>query len=224
MKCSCHTEGPGCIEIVPIFSGLAQDEMLEIAAITTDRKFDKGETIYFAGGQEKDLYVIHSGRVKISRISPSGKTQVIRSLGPGEFMGELAVFNGAPPTDYAEAVEPSNMCMIEGAKLKELMRRYPSIALKVMEELSSRLEHAENVIEDISLHPAEQRLAQSILRLAGEGSEFSLALTKGDFASQLGMTQETLSRKLSLFQDQGLIDLEGQRKIIIIDREGLAEI
>ena len=209
---------------MPIFSGLTYEEMLEIAAITTDRKYAKGETIYFAGRRERSLYVIHIGRVKISRISSAGKTQVIRVLGPGEFMGELSILSGSPRTDYAEAVEPSTMCMIEGAKLKELMRKYPSIALKVMEELSARLESAENTIEGISLHPAEQRLAQAILRLAGDESKFSLALTKGDFASQLGMTQETLSRKLSLFQDQGFIDMKGHRMIIVLDRDGLGEV
>lgn len=198
--------------------------MLEIAAITVDRKFDKGELIYSAGKEEKRLYVIHEGRVKISRISPNGKAQVIRIQGPGEFMGELTILNKAPLTDYAEAVEPCSMCMIEGTRLIELMKKYPSIALKAMEELSSRLEKAENLIEDINLHSAEQRLAQALLDQSEGKSRFDLALSKGDFASQLGMTQETLSRKLSLFQEDGLIDLKGQRTISIKDRPRLAEI
>ena len=218
------SEGPGCIEFVPIFSELTREEMAEIASITKDRKYEKGETIYLAGKEGKKLYVIHTGRVKISRISPTGKAQVIRLLGPGEFMGELSILNESALTDYAEAVESCDMCMIEGAQLKELMKKYPSIALKVMEELSSRLEKAENLIEDINLHTVEQRLSQALLELSGGENEFELGLTKGDFASQLGMTQETLSRKLSSFQEQGLIALKGRRRIIIRDRDGLAGI
>jgi CRP/FNR family transcriptional regulator len=103
------------------------------------------------------------------------------------------------------------------------MKKYPSIALKVMEELSSRLEKAETLIETINLHSAEQRLAQSILALAGDSTEFELPVTKGDYASQLGMTQETLSRKLSMFQDQGFIELRGQRGIVLRDRKGLSK-
>ena len=195
--------------------------MLEIAAITIDRQFGKGELIYSAGKEEKRLFVIHEGRVKISRISPNGKAQVIRILGPGEFMGELTILNTSPTTDYAEALEPCRMCVVEGTRLLELMRKYPSIALKTMEELSSRLEKAETLIEDINLHSAEQRLAQALIEQSGGKATFELTLSKGDFASQLGMTQETLSRKLSLFQEDKLIELKGQRIVTIRDRRRL---
>jgi CRP/FNR family transcriptional regulator, anaerobic regulatory protein len=220
-----HERGPaGCIEIVPIFSGLAAREMMEVAAITRERRFGKGETIYLAGKDEKRLYVIHSGLVKVSRIGATGRAQLIRVLGPGEFLGELGILNDAPLPDYAEAAEASVMCVIDGTRLRELMLKYPTIALKVMEELSSRLEKAESLIEDIAQNPAEERLARALLELCGEGGEARLAVTKGDFASQLGMTQETLSRKLSLFQERGLIGQKGQRTIAILDREGLAAI
>ena len=202
---------------------MTRDEMTEVAAITVDRTFAKGELIYSAGKEDKRLFVIHEGRVKISRISPNGKAQVIRILGPGEFMGELTILNKSPTTDYAQALESCRMCVIEGTRLLELMRKYPSIALKAMEELSARLEKAENLIEDINLHPAEQRLAQALLAQSGGERTFALSLSKGDFASQLGMTQETLSRKLSLFQENGLIDLSGQRTITIKDRRRLEE-
>jgi CRP/FNR family transcriptional regulator len=198
--------------------------MMEVAAITVDRAFAKGELIYSAGKEDKRLFVIHEGRVKISRISPNGKAQVIRILGPGEFMGELTILNTSPATDYAQALENCRMCVIEGTRLVELMRKYPSIALKAMAELSARLEKAENLIENINLHSAEQRLASALLEQSGGERTFELALSKGDFASQLGMTQETLSRKLALFQEDGLIDLSGQRTIVIRDRGRLEEI
>lgn len=200
---------------------MTPEEKDEIAAITSERQYAKGETIYHAGREGKKLFVIHAGRVKISRISPTGRSQVLRVLGPGDFMGELTLLSDAPLSDYAEAVEPCTMCMIEGQKLKALMSIYPSIALKVMQVLSSRLEKAETLIEDINLHPAEQRLSHALLELSGGKRELELALTKGDFASQLGMTQETLSRKLSSLQEQGCIALRGQRTIIILDRAAL---
>lgn len=206
MDCNCqHHPEHSCIGIVPIFSGLTPDEKDEIAAITSEKQYAKGETIYLAGNEGKKLFVIHSGRVKISRISPGGKSQVLRVLGPGDFMGELTLLSDAPLSDYAEAVEPCTMCMVEGQRLKTLMGIYPSIALKVMQVLSSRLEKAETLIEGITLHPAEQRLASALLELSAGRHELELPLTKGDFASQLGMTQETLSRKLSGLQDQGYI-------------------
>jgi CRP/FNR family transcriptional regulator, anaerobic regulatory protein len=108
------------------------------------------------------------------------------------------------------------MCMIDGQKLKELMSKYPSIAFKIMEVLSQRLEKAENLIENINLNTVEQRLAQALLDLAQGKKTILLNMTKGDLASQLGMSQETLSRKLANFQEEGLILMEGQRRIKLL--------
>jgi len=213
-----HTD---CIRTVPIFSHITHDEMLEIAKIIEPRSYRKGEMIYLAGDPGGKLYVLHTGKIKITRINPSGKEQVIHILGPGEFTGELSLFSSAPLTDNAEALEDSTMCIMDGAKLKALMLKNPVIALKVMEELSQRLQKAESLIEVISLDSVEQRLAQALLALAGDKGEVILKMTKKDFASQLGMSRETLSRKLAAFQEQGLIKLKGQRRIIILDKDGL---
>ena len=213
-----------CIEIVPIFSNLTQEEMLEIASITKAQTFEKGDMIYMAGDKGGKLYVVHSGRVKISRLNANGKEQVIRVIGSGEFMGELSLLSSLPMTDNGEALENSTMCIIEGEKLKGLMKKYPSIAFKVMEELSERLEKAENLIEVINLNTVEQRLAEALINLSAGKKEVLLNMTKGDFASQIGMSQETLSRKLAAFQEEGLIELKGHRKIIILNKDGLEEI
>ena len=224
MSCHCHHHsGNNCIEQVPIFSSLSPEEMLEVARITIERTFAKGELIYSAGDKKEALFVIHKGRVKISRLSDTGKEQVIRVLGPGDFMGELALFSHSPMTDNGEALEECTMCVIEGSRLMELMKKYPTIALKVMEELSQRLERAETLIEDISLHSADRRLARTLLDMSKETGEVQLTMTKGDCASQMGMTQETLSRKLSAFQEEGLIRQIGHRQIVILNRSGLED-
>lgn len=212
-----------CIEIVPIFSGLTFDEMLEVESITSVKNFKKGEIIYSAGDIGNKLYVPHIGRVKISRIASNGKEQVIRVVGPGDFLGELSIFNEVPLQEDAQALEDTTMCVIEGKKLKVLMGKYPEITFKVMGELSKRLEMAENLIEDINLRTVEERLATALLKMAGDEDEVILNMTKGDFASQMGMSQETLSRKLSAFQDQGLIEQKGNRIIILLDKESLKE-
>lgn len=213
-----------CIEIVPIFSGLSFDEMLEVESITSVKNFEKGEIIYSAGDIGNKLYVPHKGRVKISRISSNGKEQVIRVVGPGDFLGELSLFNEVPLQEDAQALENTTMCVIEGKKLKVLMAKYPEITFKLMGELSNRLEMAENLIEDINLRTVEERLAVALLKLAGDGDEVVLNMTKGDFASQIGMSQETLSRRLTAFQEQGLIEQKGNRRIILLDKEALEKI
>lgn len=225
MDCNCFKrDGKNCIEIVPIFSNLTYEEMMEVARITREKVFEKGEMLYMAGDKGEKLYVIHSGKVKITRFTDTGKEQVIRVLGPGDFMGELSLFSPLALTDNGEALTKTVACMIDGKKLKELMKKYPSIAFKVMEELSQRLEKAEDLIENISLHGVERRIALTLINMANEKGEVSLKMSKKDFASHLGMSQETLSRKLTAFQDMGFIKLIGHRRIILLNIDALEEI
>lgn len=78
--------------------------------ITTARTFTKGEIIYHSGDTEKKLYVIHIGRVKITKMSDTGKEQIIRIIGPGDFLGELSLFVQAPLNNTAEALETTRVC------------------------------------------------------------------------------------------------------------------
>lgn len=219
--CQCHTS---CIEHVPIFASLSCEEKLEIMEIASSRSFDKGQMVYRAGDEGGTLFVLHTGRVKLFRLNASGKEQVLRLVGPGEFIGELSLFSSLPLTDNARAVEATTMCVLQGDRLKVLMAKYPSIAFKVMDELARRLEKAENRIEDISLRSVTARVSKALLELSEGKEEIVLPMTKGDWASQLGVTQETLSRKLAALQEDGLILLKGHRSIIIKDRAGLEEI
>ncbi|HHU28484.1 TPA: Crp/Fnr family transcriptional regulator [bacterium] len=225
MECKHHKEHElSCVARVPIFSNLTYDEMLEVAMITTPKTYKKNEVIYSYNDLGGTLYVINDGQVKISRFSLNGKEQVIRTVGPGEFIGEVSLLSSKRHTDNAIALEETTMCIINGDKLKQLMSKYPTIALKVLESISMRLEKAEELIENINNASVEQRLASALLELAHDKKTINLKMSKGELASQLGMTQETLSRKLSMFQDQGLIKLEGQRKIIILDKDELESI
>lgn len=219
-----HDYDPGCVALVPIFADLTPAEMEEVRGITRELSVRRGESIYFAGREEQSLYVIHSGRVKISRVTDNGKAQVIRVLGPGSFMGELSVLHRVPRSDFAEAVQDSVMCVIPGAALTKLMLRFPSIALKVLQELSSRLEEVQVRLEQVQHASPEFRLAQALLQMADTSDKFTLPMSKGDLASQLGMTQETLSRKLGALQDAGLIAQPGPGQIHLLDRDGLANV
>ncbi len=220
-SCESHAS---CIEHVPIFAGLSREERMEIVEIASSRSFEKGESVYRAGDEGGTLYVLYTGRIKLFRINVSGKEQVLRLVEPSEFIGELSLFSSLPLTDNAQALEATTMCVLQGDRLKGLMVKYPSITFKVMDELSRRLEQAENRIEDISLSSVTKRVVSALLKLADDKKAILLPMTKGDLASQLGMTQETLSRKLAALQEEGLILLKGQRKIILRDKAALEEI
>lgn len=225
MQCNHNCEShASCIEHVPIFASLNHDERLEIAEIASSRSFEKGETVYRAGDEGGTLFVLYTGRAKLFRLNANGKEQVLRVVQPGEFIGELSLFSSLPLTDNAQVLEATTMCVLQGERLKRLMEKYPSIAFKVMDELSRRLEKAENRIEAISLSSVTKRVAQALLELSEGKKEILLPMTKGDFASQLGMSQETLSRKLAALQEEGLIVLKGHKIIVIKNKSELEAI
>ncbi|NLJ78789.1 MAG: Crp/Fnr family transcriptional regulator [Tissierellia bacterium] len=226
MDCGCNLGGKEqfCMEIVPIFNSLDHHEMGEIASIITSREYQKGQMIYMAGDRVDRIFIIHKGKVKITRLSNSGKEQVIRVLGPGDFMGELSLFANSTMRDNAEVLQRVSLCIVDGDKLKDLIVKYPTIGLKILGELSIRLERAENLIEHLGIHDVETRIVNTIFDMAKGGKEVTLKMSKGDLASHMGMSQETLSRKLSSLQERGLIELVGHRGIIILDKEGLEAI
>lgn len=213
-----------CVEKVPIFNNLDRSEMKEIASIINHKNYKKGQLVYMAGDEDRNLYIINSGKIKISRISSSGKEQFIRVLGSGEFMGELSIFKPSTSMDNAECLEDTKMCIINNDDLREILEKYPLISLKIMEELSRRLERAESLIENINLRSVEERLADILLELSDEDGKVELNITKRDLASQIGMSSETLSRKLSAFQELGIIELKGHRIINILNVRALEKI
>ncbi len=222
-----------CISIVPIFNHLQYEEMLEIVKTSKTKSFKKGEMVFRAGEPSEHLYILHKGQVKIYRLSESGKEQLIRIMEPGDFMGELALFTNESLTSYAEAMKDTEICAIHKSEMKEMLLSNPSISLKIIEEFSRRLNETEKNIESLSSQDSEKRLATYLLELSAaneqvganhEPIQITLPMSKKDLASYMGMTRETLSRRLSSFQDQGLISMSGQRKITILDVDALGEI
>ena len=212
-----------CLQGVPIFQHLTEEELKQVQKIAKSKKFTKGP-FYQAGEETDKLFVVNSGQIKISRITEKGDEQVMRVLGPGDFMGKLSLFSQLPMNDFAEATENTVVCMLEGSGLKDIMKDNPTIAFKILEELSNRLENVDKRVEEIRHQSTKWRLAQTLLSLSKGEKTFRLPISKGMLASQMGMNNATLSRNLSYFEELGLISQNGQREITIHDHDGLREI
>ncbi|SFE17766.1 CRP/FNR family transcriptional regulator, anaerobic regulatory protein [Lentibacillus persicus] len=215
-----------CVSLVPIFNHLDYDEQLEVARTSRSKTYGKKDVIFQAGDPSEYLYIVHTGKVKIYNLSESGKEQLIRILEPGEFMGELAVFTDEWLTSFAEAVEPTEICAIHKSDLQEFLKEKPAISFKLLAESSKRLKDAEKTIERLSSQDVEKRLSSYLLEQLEktDSSKIKLPMSKKDLASYLGTTQETLSRRLASFEEKSLLAQTGQRKIDILDAEGLEAI
>ncbi|HNZ83558.1 MAG TPA: Crp/Fnr family transcriptional regulator, partial [Sedimentibacter sp.] len=227
-KCNCngHSCSHGyCIDNIPIFVDLPFEVKQSIMESSDHKVYKKGEMIFSPGDCFDYLFVVNKGRVKLSKISVMGKEQILKILEVGDFAGELALFKDTVMTNFAEAMEKTEICIIKNEKIHEIIVQRPEIALKFLEKYTERIQQSEEIIEQIGLREVEQRIANYLVseveknNIKGKNKEYviNLPVTKSVLSSMLGTTKETLSRKLSLLQDGGLIRLEGQRKIIITD-------
>lgn len=227
---SCHHHIDGtetnniCVSIVPIFNHLDQEQMVEISKLIQSIRYKKGETVYRAGDYSESLYIVREGRVRIYRLSEAGKEQLIRILRPGDFAGELALFNETIHEAYAEAMEETYLCTVKRTDLHSLLEKYPAISLKLLHEFSSRLGQSEKQTTRFATEKVETRIALFLAECIDDQSqpqEFVLPMSKKDLASYLGTTPETISRKLYELEALGYIKQKAHKKIEILDRDGL---
>ena len=223
-SCGCDHHQHSCLAIVPIFNHLDDQQMREISKTARTMNYRKTELIYQAGDRADSLYIVHRGKIKIYRLSESGKEHIYRVLTAGDFTGELALFNEGTHEAYAEALEDTEVCVITHGKLQKFLMQYPAIALKILSEISRRLDTAEVQTSRLVSEKADTRIALYLAECAdanfGE-TEFTLPMSKKDLAAYLGTTPETISRKLTEFEEAGYIQQLAQRKIRIMDLDGL---
>ena len=219
MGCNHHI----CLHIVPLFQNLDAEQMGAVDAIARECTYSNGQLIYRAGSENGSLIVVHSGKVKVYRLDSEGEQQVMRIITPGEFTGELALFNKEPTQDFAQAIGDCSLCLIDGEAMRGLLVKYPLIALKITQELSRRLSQSDATLHGVVKGTVEQRLAGYLVELLQHSKTnlIQLPVAKGTVASLLAMSQETLSRRLKILQDDGVIEIGKGRKITVLDEDGL---
>lgn len=215
-----------CVAKVPFFNHLTDSEMFKVAERATHKNYHKDELILHDGESLDYLYIVHQGRVKIYQIFESGKEQLLRILEPGEFMGEMALFTKKEMDSYAEAMEKTEVCVIHRNEMQQLMKEHPTIAIKILEQFSSRLDETEKLVGELSGKDVEMRIASYLVELAEKtnSTQIVLPMSKKELASYLGTTRETVSRRLSTFQTNGWIDQDGHRNLELKNLEALKKI
>ena len=210
---------------IKLFEGLPKAQLTSLADITVLKRVKSGEPLFEAGQPGTHLYAVVSGKVRVYRAAPSGKEQVLHVFGAGEAFAEVPVFEGKTYPASAQALEDSLLVSIARKGFVEVLRREPELALGVMALLSTRLRAFVGQIAQLSLKEVPERVAGYLLllRAAQNRDDLTLDLPKGQIASYLGTIPETLSRALKKLTDLGLIEISGNR-VLILDHKALAEL
>jgi len=209
-----------------LFAGLPAEQLRHIAGIAVRKQYLKGAAIFHEGDPGIGFYLVASGKVKVFKASFDGKEQILHIFGPGEPFGEVAVFHGWPFPANAEALTDTELFFFPRAEFVALVAATPSLALNMMAVLALRLRRFAAQIESLSLKEVPGRLASHLRYLMDEQKrrdKVVLDIPKGQLASLLGTSAETLSRIFSKMTDDGLIRVEG-KTILILDPDGLQEL
>lgn len=213
----------GLLSVMPLFAGLSARQLAALANIAVRRACRKGQDIFAEGDEGKGFYVVLGGRVKVFKMSPEGKEQILHVLGPGESFGEVPVFAGRDFPAHARALAPGAVLFFPREAFVALIRQDPSLAMNMLASLSVRLRSFASLIEDLSLREVPARVASYLLyldRRSPAKGAVTLDISKAELASLLGTIPETLSRVLARLVRKGLISMASAR-IRILDRSGL---
>ena len=208
-----------CVSRVPVFTSLSEQDQHRVEGLARPTHLMVGEAAYSADDELSQLMVLHTGRLKIFRLSADGSEQLIRVLGPGDFTGETSVFTGQRPDDYATALDECRLCVIRHDDLEALIRKHPEIGLRMLATVSERLSDTEHRLNSLTSRDVESRLADYLLGLPstwrGRVATVTLPLAKKDVASLLDTSPESLSRALKSLAKQGLIVIGAGRSVSI---------
>jgi CRP/FNR family transcriptional regulator len=205
----------------PLFASLTDKEMEALAARVSNRRFERGALLFSEGDPCTGLFLVASGKIRIFKLSPAGREQVLAVEGPGSSFAELPVFDGGNYPASASALEDAEILFISRKDFQNFCREHPEVALKVLAVVGSRLRRLVGIIEDLSFTTVRQRLIALILRLtqasgtaSKEGVRVELTKTHQDLAAELGTVRELVSRNLSRLQAEGFLEVDGRRIIV----------
>ncbi len=215
---------------IRLFADLPADTLERLDRVAGMQAVKRRQPIYLPGDLGDAVYLLKSGRVKISRLSPGGKELTLAILEPGEIFGETDALQGAPRDEVAEALEDTVLCIVPRSEFEALLQRTPGLALRLTKLIGLRLRRIESRVEDLVFRDVPTRLAHLLLDLARDlgvedqrGLLLRARFSHRDLANLIGSTRETVSLTLGEFRREGLVETEG-RQMIIRNREGLARL
>ncbi|AFW91570.1 FNR like protein A [Lactococcus cremoris subsp. cremoris UC509.9] len=202
-----HLSDHHCIQLVPLFFDLSPDELAQVEEIVQHKKVKKGETV-IQPSAEPLLTIVAKGSLKIYQISSTGKEQLLRVIEPGGYEGEKSIFGLVNKNLFGEALSDSTICFVRKSDFTELLLAKPQLSLRLLEMNAVKQNETEQQAKFLMMESVEMRLANYLLDLAKitDGSYVQIPMTLKDLSAFIGTTPETISRKLRLLEEKGLVE------------------
>jgi CRP-like cAMP-binding protein len=213
----------------PLFAELSEAEMQSLASRAVRKLYSPGELLFSEGEPCNGFYIVSSGKVRIFKLSPAGREQVLAVEGAGSSIAELPVFDGGRYPASGSAVEDAEAIFISRRDFQAFCLEHPQVALKVLAVVGARLRRLVGIIEELSFTTVRHRLVGSLLRLAESGHKTARGIamelpgSHQELANEIGTVRELVSRNLTRLQAEGLLEIDG-RHILIKDLPALTSL
>jgi CRP-like cAMP-binding protein/ActR/RegA family two-component response regulator len=196
-----------------------QDGLVALHHIIEERKarlVKKNQVIYYEGDKGNGLYVVLSGKVKTIKLAQDGRELMTGIYAADDYLGINAMLANEEYGDTATALEDSMLCLIPKEQLEQLLNLYPEVAREFIKLLANDIREKEEQLLQMAYHSVRKKMAEALLRMQRQSGTDSFKIAREDLAAMAAMATETVSRTLSDFKDEGLIEKTGST-ITILD-------
>src|SRR6187402_751813 len=211
----------------PLFAGLDGAELDAILAEARSIRYPKNSAVFEEGGDAHSFFVLLHGHVRASKMTPAGQQVVVRYVTPGEIFGVAPAIGLTKYPATATAVDDSVALAWPSAAWPRLVAQHPMLATNTLQTVGSRLQETHTRVVEMSTQQVERRVAHTLLRLAKQsgrkvehGIEIDFPISRQDIAEMTGTTLHTVSRTLSAWEGQGLVE-GGRQRIVVRDPHAL---
>lgn len=213
-----------------IFSHLRTEEHTMIEKASVMREVKKGEWLYLQGSADKNVYILKTGAVKVTKLAPHGKEIILDIFQGGSIFGEMSAIDPRERDESAEVIEDGLICTMKREDFQALMQAVPGLSVKVTKMIRFRLWKIENRLLDLVYSSVEQRLAKTLINLLddfgvpqGVGYLIKIRLTHSDFADLIASTRETVTATFNKLKKDGIIEFEN-KYVVVKEVENLKNI
>src|SRR5215216_6672050 len=206
---------------LPMFAGVGGDRLDEILNEAQSLRYAKGTNVFEQDAPATSFFILLDGHLRVAKLTPAGQQVVVRFVAPGEIFGVAKAIGRTTYPATATAVVDSVALVWPSAAWPRLIEKNPALAANALQTVGSRLQEAHTRVVEMSTEQVERRVAHALLRLAKQagrkveqGVEIDFPISRQDVAEMTGTTLHTVSRILSAWEQQGLV--EGGRQRIVL--------
>jgi CRP/FNR family transcriptional regulator, nitrogen oxide reductase regulator len=204
-----------------LFKGLQHSELEVVVQSGRRQKIVEGSYLFYQGDPAELTCVLIEGKLRLIQVTPEGQQVILRYVSPFEEFAVISVLSEIEYPASAESVENSVVMTWKKQTMQLLMQQYPGIAMNAIQVLAERIKEFQDRLREMATEKVERRIARTLLRLARqtgrevkEGVLIDLPLSRQDLAEMTGTTLYTVSRTLSNWESQGIIQ-SGRERVVV---------